>query len=100
MKELHEACNSKEASWAAQGSHGREGKERVSFGTNMSTNEELSDGGSVEKMLKAPLSDIECFHAQKFKGDTTGGKRVVLKISGGGNPKKQKTPVNRPSGKY
>jgi hypothetical protein len=36
VKELHDACNSAEASWAAQGSSG---KERVSLGTNMSTEE-------------------------------------------------------------
>jgi hypothetical protein len=34
VKELHAACNSTEASWATQGSGG---KERVSFGTNMTT---------------------------------------------------------------
>jgi hypothetical protein len=46
VNELHDACNSTEASWAAQGSAG---KERVLFRTNMNIEEESSDGGSVEQ---------------------------------------------------
>jgi hypothetical protein len=41
VKELHIACNSTEASWVAQGFAGRE---RVSFGTNMSMEDDSSDG--------------------------------------------------------
>lgn len=45
IKELLAACNSAEASWVAASSVG---KERVSFGTNMSTEEDSSDGASVD----------------------------------------------------
>jgi hypothetical protein len=39
--ELHEPCNSAKMRWASQGSRG---KEWVSFGTNMSTEEDCSYG--------------------------------------------------------
>jgi hypothetical protein len=38
-------CNSVEGSWTKQGLGGRE---RVSFGTNMSIEEDVSDEGSVD----------------------------------------------------
>jgi hypothetical protein len=43
--------------------------------------------------VRMNICGIIRFHARKFKGDVCGGKRVVLKITGGGGPKKQKTPV-------
>jgi hypothetical protein len=92
VKEVHDACNSAEASWAAQGSAGRE---HVSFGTNMSTEDESSDGGSVEQKTIGPITAIERFQARKFGGkeDVSTGKRVVLKIMDAGSSKKQRAHV-------
>jgi hypothetical protein len=90
VKELHVACYSVEASWAAQGSGG---KERVPFRTNMSTEDESSDGSSVEQQFAAPLIAFERFHARKFKGrgEAGVGKWVVLTVTRAGSTKKQKT---------
>jgi hypothetical protein len=92
VNELHDACNSAEAIWAAQSSAC---KERISFRTNMTTEEESSDGGSVEQKPVGAMTAIERFHARKFKGkDETGtGKHAVLKITGAGRSKKQRTPI-------
>jgi hypothetical protein len=94
MKELHDACNFAEASWAAKGSASRE---RVSFGANMTIEDESSDGGSVEQKSVGQLTAIERFHARKFKhqSEATVGKRAVLKITGAGSSKKQCTPVKK-----
>jgi hypothetical protein len=94
MKELHDACNFAEASWVAKGLAGRE---RVSFGTNMTIEDESSDGGSVEQKSVGQLTAIERFHAHKFKrqSEATIGKRAVLKIIGAGSSKKQCTPVKK-----
>jgi hypothetical protein len=71
------------------------GKERVSFGTYMSTEEECSDVASIEQKPSELMSAVECFHAQKFKAtmDVQGDKRAVLKVTGSGNSRKQKTPI-------
>jgi hypothetical protein len=92
VNELHDACNSAEAIWAAQGSTG---KERVSFRTNMTIEEESSDGGSVEQKPVGAMTTIEQFHARKLKGkDETGtGRHAVLKITGVESSKKQRTPI-------
>jgi hypothetical protein len=89
---LHATCNSVEASWQA---HGSTRREKVSFGTNMTTDEESSDGCSVDQKLKEPMTAIERFHARKFGGskESGAGKKVVLKIVGTGSSKKQQTPV-------
>jgi hypothetical protein len=62
VKELHAACNSAEASWATQGSGG---KERVSFGTNMTTKDESFDGCFVDQRLTMPLTTVGRFWAFK-----------------------------------
>jgi hypothetical protein len=74
---------------------GSAGKERVSFGTNMTTDEESSDGGSVDQKPEGAMTAIERFHARKFKGkdEYVSGRRAVLKIIGAGSSKKQRTPI-------
>jgi hypothetical protein len=52
IKELHAACNLAKASWTTQGSAC---KERVSFGTNRTTEDECSDGGLVDQKMTAPI---------------------------------------------
>jgi hypothetical protein len=59
-----------------------EGEERVSFGTDMSTEGELSNTGSESKNELQLTSMIARFHARKF-GSKAGGsadKRAILKI--------------------
>jgi hypothetical protein len=67
--------DSSEASWSAQGSGG---KGRVSFDTNMLMDEEISDGGLVER-----------FHMKKFS-DNPGSKAkcAILKVTGSWSSKK------------
>jgi hypothetical protein len=57
----------------------------------MITEDEFSDGGSVDQRL----TTVERFQTRKFKGkgDACVGKRAVLKITGAGSSKKQRTPV-------
>jgi hypothetical protein len=70
-------------------------KKRVSFGTNMSTEEDVLDGQSVEQKPLELMTAIERFHARKFKGlsGTNTDKRAILKAAGLGRNKKQRTPV-------
>jgi hypothetical protein len=70
------------------------GKERVSFDTKMSTDEECSDGGSVEQKAQELMSIVERFHARKFKATmrARADKRAVLKVTGSSSSKKQKKP--------
>jgi hypothetical protein len=62
--------------------HRMEGKERVSFGMNMSTEEEVSDSGSDPNDGWHLTTSIARFHARKFgaKADSGAGKRAVLKV--------------------
>jgi hypothetical protein len=94
VNELHDACNSAEASWEA---HGNARKERVSFGTNITTEVESSDGGLIEQKLAGAMTATERFHAQKFKGteEAGTGKHVVLKVTGPRSLKKQRTQIKR-----
>lgn len=74
--------------------HKTEGKERVSFDTNMSTVEEVPESGLGAKEGKQLTTTIERFHARKF-GAKLGGstdKRAMLKVSSSGGVKKQKNP--------
>jgi hypothetical protein len=72
-------------------------KERVSFGTNMSTDDESSESGSVQQSPARPSTAVERFHAKCFGGasDKAGEKKAALKVQGAGTSKKQKTPVKR-----
>jgi hypothetical protein len=63
VHELWVIGKSSEASFASQKSGD---KERVSFGTNMLTDEECSDGGLVEKKPQALKTAVERFHARMF----------------------------------
>jgi hypothetical protein len=85
-------CNSEGSSRASQNSGG---KGRVSFGMNMSTEEEVSNGGSVELNLLELMIATEHFVARKFK-EAQGmrpEKKDVLKAIGTCSNKKQKTSV-------
>jgi hypothetical protein len=95
LKSVHElrvTCNS---TGTSQVSHNLGGKGRVAFGTNMLTEEEVSDGASVEQKPPELMIVVERFHMREFK-DHHGAKaekRAILKAAGLGNNKKQKTPV-------
>jgi hypothetical protein len=83
--------SSGEKSWASKGAAGRE---RVSFRTNMMTEDELSDGNSIDQEAQPPLTAVERFHARKFKDMAmTSEKKAIHKVAGSGNTKKQKMPI-------
>jgi hypothetical protein len=67
------------------------GKEGVSFGTNMTPDDESSDGGSTVKMELELATAVEFFHARKF--GMKNAKHAALKVHGSGSVKKQRTPV-------
>jgi hypothetical protein len=77
-----------------QTEHKFEGKERVSFGTNMSTEEEVSDSGLESKNVTQLTTAIERFHSRKFgsKAGSSADKKAILKISNSVGVKKQRTP--------
>jgi hypothetical protein len=64
VQELRVTCNSTRMSQASQNLGG---KERVSFGTNMSTEEENLDGRSMEQKPPELMTVIKQFHMRKFK---------------------------------
>jgi hypothetical protein len=66
-------------------------KARVSFGTNMTTDEESSDGNSVVKTELELAMVVERFHARKFGAKLE--KRGELKVNCTGAAKKQKTSI-------
>jgi hypothetical protein len=68
---------------ASQNENHTEGKEQVSFGTNMSTEEEAFDTGLEAQNEMQLTTTIERFHARKFgtKAGQSADKRVVLMIS-------------------
>jgi hypothetical protein len=66
-------------------------KERVSFRTNMTTDEESSDRNSVVKTELELATVVECFHARKFSAKPD--KRGALKVNCSGTAKKQKKPI-------
>jgi hypothetical protein len=68
---------------ASQNENHTEGKEQVSFGTNMSTEEEASDTGLEAQNEMQLTTTIKRFHAWKFgtKAGQSVDKRVVLMIS-------------------
>jgi hypothetical protein len=57
---------------ASDASHRSAGRDRVSFGTYMSTNEEISDDGSVQLSKESPQTAVEQFHARKFQNKAEG----------------------------
>jgi hypothetical protein len=73
----------------------REGKGRVSFGTNMTMDDESSETGSVHKSPSQFETAIERFHARKFGGNPKQSleKKSALRVKGTGSTKKQKTPI-------
>jgi hypothetical protein len=85
---LKMACNSDNANDVSCRSGGHE---RVSFGTYMSTNEEVSDDASMQRAKVTPPTAVERFHARKFgdKGNNA-DKRYVLKVTGWSGNKRQR----------
>jgi hypothetical protein len=83
----HEPCN---VFHDQAGTGGSTGRERVSFGTNMSTEEESSDGRSVEQEDPTLMTAIQRFDVKKFRGKEGAvlDKGVVLKVIGGGSHEK------------
>jgi hypothetical protein len=60
---MHVACSAGEASWASWRSGGNK---RVSFGTDMSMEDETSDSGSVQKSESKQETTVERFMQWKF----------------------------------
>jgi hypothetical protein len=75
---------------SSKGRGNPEGKGRVSFGTDMTLDEESSDGGSNVKMNLVLAMAVDRFHARKF--GVKSKKRGALKVCSAGKVKKQKTP--------
>jgi hypothetical protein len=71
------------------------GKEMVSFGTNMTPDDESSDGSLVVKTELELATAVECFHARKYGAKTK--KRGALKVNCSGSVKK---PKNSSQDKY
>jgi hypothetical protein len=71
-------------------------KERVSFGTNMTTEDELPGNDSCMQEDAKLLTAVERFHARKFGARKMDGseKWPVLKVGISSMVKKQKTPIN------
>jgi hypothetical protein len=67
------------------------GKEIVSFGTNMTPDDESSDGGSMVKTELELATAVEHFHAMKYGMKIK--KCTALKVHGSGSVKKQRTPI-------
>ncbi|KAK3141904.1 hypothetical protein QOZ80_4BG0339680 [Eleusine coracana subsp. coracana] len=78
---------------------GLDRKERVSFLTNMTTDEESEDSGAVHRRKGEGKTVVDRFHARKFgiKPGSTAEKRAALGVANKGREieksKKQKTPV-------
>jgi hypothetical protein len=74
--------------------HGVGGKDRVSFGTDMST-EESGESVSAQEKDALKMTVVERFQEWKFgqKSSLRGDKRALLKVHKAGGSKKQKTPV-------
>jgi hypothetical protein len=87
----HSSSNVQENSMGMRGSAG---KDRVSFGTNMSTKEETSDRRSVEQVEPRQITVIERFHARKFrnKEDNKPDKKAILKVGRGGGGQETEDP--------
>jgi hypothetical protein len=66
-------------------------KERVSFGTNMTTNEESSYGNLMVKTELELVMAVERFQARKFGAKQE--KMIALRVNNSGAAKKQKTPI-------
>jgi hypothetical protein len=77
------------------GTRGSPGRDRVSFGTDMSTEEEVSDGRLVKQKEPQMMAAVERLHAKKFRNKEVQNseKKAILKVNGGGGNKRQKTPV-------
>jgi hypothetical protein len=59
IKSMHVTSNEPRASWPLQG---QGGKDRVSFRTNMSSEEEMVESDSVQNKDYLSMSAIERFH--------------------------------------
>jgi hypothetical protein len=72
------------------GAYSKGGKDRVSFGTNMSTDEEESDSGNVDQVGDTLDTTVARFHAWKFGtlDKRATDKRHGLKVQGAGHAKK------------
>jgi hypothetical protein len=75
---------------SSKGRGSPEGKGRVSFDTDMTVDEESSDGGSSVKTNLVLATTVDRFHARKF--GVKPEKRGALKVCSAGKVKKLKTP--------
>jgi hypothetical protein len=67
------------------------GKERVSFGTNISSDEVMSNGTSVQQEAKLWSDAVERFHARKFRDKhlpNSDKQATIHKVAGTGSIKK------------
>jgi hypothetical protein len=77
--------------------HGSGGREHVSFGTNMSLEEYVSDDGAMDQKADSQSTTIDRFHARRFKvkaGQST-EKRAILKVTGTGRSNKKQKNTNQ-----
>jgi hypothetical protein len=77
--------------------HGSGGREHVSFRTNMSLEEDVSDDGAMDQKADSQSTTIDWFHARRFKvkAGQSAEKRAILKVTGTGSNKKQKNTNQR-----
>jgi hypothetical protein len=87
VKEMQVTC---ESGKTMKGANKEEWKERVSFGTNMSTDEESSASESVKQDMHRIEVAITRIHSRKIAvtNELTKGKRLVLKVQGAGTKKR------------
>jgi hypothetical protein len=81
VKEMQVACKSGKT---IRGTSKEEGKERVSFGTNMSTDDESSASESVKHDMDWIEVVVSKIHASRtaMMNELTKGKRLVMKVQG------------------
>jgi hypothetical protein len=70
-------------------------KDRLSFGTDMSSSEELECSANMQQYGQEIQTAVGRFHARKFgiKSHAEVERKAALKVQAGGASKKQKTPV-------
>jgi hypothetical protein len=93
VKSMRIATKTASESWA---SPTQPGKERVSFGTDLSTEDDSMRSSADQDVVTQEKTAVDQFHDRKFGGNPTGkiDKRPNLKVQGPTRvTKKQRTPV-------
>jgi hypothetical protein len=71
---------------------GQGGKDRVSFGTNMFTEEDTVDSSLAQERDTPKVRVVARFHERKFgqKNTNNGDKRALLKVQGGADQRSRR----------